>query len=653
MTGDLVPWARVLRRLAPGDRAAALAAGLAATTGPEAAHLAAELLAVPSPKLPPEALAAAARVWPMLDPVTRSRLLAAGRSQWPHIADLLVADSRPAARLALLQIIAARPEPALLAALPRVMADPDPAVAEAAGERLLALCSESPDRPEVEDAAVRAFETFAEHRRPAAAMAIALLAGRLGGIRPGSGLARLAADHELAGHSALRRLIRRGGAVGPEHVWLWLKHPVWAGSCIERLNGDDAERAAALRVAMLDRVHLAEHPARRRHLARARAEAARGGNAEARPVDVDEPGWRIAAGARLLVAAGARAAEFDRWAAPLLLHPEASARAGIGRTAAAMLGRPAVLLDLCFDAHERTAHSALLALRPWRRVGYLPDADVDRAVRAACRSVHPRVRSLAAGLRITPEGWVAAGEGAARGRLSARASLAADRGRAEAQIRAMLIGGGAAPCGALSLVTRLGLLDAMHAEVLDLARSSPDARVRASAAAALGHSLSPEAWDELERLVLEDSDARVRSNALEAMSRRSRRERRAAARVHDLAADAQRSDAHRLRGSALRARLLGQQADPNAVAALGAMLGDARPMHRTAALWLVERAAPGSAAGGWGQVAAKVAEVACADADPLVRARAERCSRALMARLRSAWTVRVRDLAPALAEAAV
>jgi hypothetical protein len=215
-----------------------------------------------------------------------------------------------------------------------------------------------------------------------------------------------------------------------------------------------------------------------------------------------------------------------------------------------------------------------------------------------------------------------------------------------AHIRAGLDADGPDACGALALVVHLGLLREMEPAVLGLARASDDPRVRATAAGALARSATRESWAELERLVLGDADVRVRSNAIEAMGRRSLRDRRAGGRVHELAAEVERTDAHRLRSAALRARLLGGQSDADAVAALGAMLSDARAAHRAAGLWLAERAAPGSASGGWGQVAARIAEMACADADPGVRARAERCSRALMARLRSAWTVRVRELAP-------
>lgn len=647
--GVAAPVARILSRLASGDRVAALTAALRVTSGSDAPRLAADLLATPTPRLPAAAIAAAAATWPVLDPVSRTRLLAAGQGRWGEVVPLLAEDPREAARLALVHIAAEQADPALVAALPRLLADPDPAVAEAAGERLLALCTSAPDRPDVQAAAAHAFENFGEHRRPAAAMAIALLAGPLGAVHAASVLGRIAADHELPGHSGLRRLIRRG-SVGPEQVWLWLRHPAWAGACIERLTADDPERAAALRAAMIDRVHLAEHPLRRRHLARARAEASRGRNAEPQPMALDEPGWRIAAAARLLVATGARAGEFDRWAAPLLPHPDPVARAGIGRIAAAMVGRPAVLLDLCFDADERTAYSSLLALGPWRRVGYLPDPEVDRAVRAATRSPHPRVRALAADLRITPEGWIAAGDGAARGRLAARAALATDREHAEAQIRAKMLGSAAEACGALALTVHLGLVGTMEPEILELARSSQDAHIRATAATALGHCLSPASLESLRRLFDDDPDARVRSNALEAMTRRTRRDPHAALRLRSLAGAADRDDAHRLRASALRARLL-TAPDPDTVAALGAMLADPRPAHRVAALWLASRAAPGSAAGGWGQVAARVAEMACADPDPRVRARAGRCSHTLMARLRSAWTVRVRDLAPAEAVA--
>lgn len=115
--------------------------------------------------------------------------------------------------------------------------------------------------------------------------------------------------------------------------------------------------------------------------------------------------------------------------------------------------------------------------------------------------------------------------------------------------------------------------------------------------------------------------------------------------VRELAAAHRGSAEQRVRGNSLRAALVASGGeDPEAVAGVGAMLADARAEHRLTGVWVVERAAPGTARNGWGEIAARVAEMAVSDPDARVRARAERCARVVMARMRSAWTVRVRGV---------
>jgi hypothetical protein len=136
----------------------------------------------------------------------------------------------------------------------------------------------------------------------------------------------------------------------------------------------------------------------------------------------------------------------------------------------------------------------------------------------------------------------------------------------------------------------------------------------------------------------EHGDARVRSNALEAIGKW---ERAHPGRLAVLCRDAVRDEEGRPRATALRelARFAGnQQAAADVAENVMTMLGDAAAGHRLSATWASERVlvtlGPDLAGERWGELCDRVVEVADRDADLAVRARANAAARRLMAEIR-------------------
>jgi hypothetical protein len=137
---------------------------------------------------------------------------------------------------------------------------------------------------------------------------------------------------------------------------------------------------------------------------------------------------------------------------------------------------------------------------------------------------------------------------------------------------------------------------------------------------------------------LEESDARVRANAVEAMLR-SREPGEFVGAVAELKCDPH----HRVRANALRGVIEmgggGKAAEHDGVDGLASMLLDDRQSYRLAGLWLAERALTGRARGGvgaaWDPLCRRVAAMASRDEDAGVRARATFCARRLLGEMRA------------------
>lgn len=324
------------------------------------------------------------------------------------------------------------------------------------------------------------------------------------------------------------------------------------------------------------------------------------------------------------------------------------------RLASLIVARPSEARDLCFDEHPVVATSA--ALR-WSRAGLglnrrgVISSEIQRVLRALRASPHATVRRIAtedlAGteiwwpdhpasrlaarctLSIEPDRFqellAQAVHGADVG-LAVRAIRMAERLRATDAIRAVLlpIVAHAAPHDRLSTA-------APNAQVGDLA-GPLDQRVMATIASALGCLVDGDAIDALLKLArapLAPDDERIRANAVDALISHGP-PRGNPERVIEAMLELKASPDHRVRGGVTRAlaRLaeLDQSCGTVALDLAGAMLTDARPGHRLAALWAIEHAtAPmlraATVAGTLGALHERVASIA-RQCDPATETRA-------------------------------
>jgi HEAT repeat protein len=195
------------------------------------------------------------------------------------------------------------------------------------------------------------------------------------------------------------------------------------------------------------------------------------------------------------------------------------------------------------------------------------------------------------------------------------------------------------------LARRLDLHREVELELLAAASCDGDEQIVATAAAALGETAT-DSGRAAARALLAHAVPRVRANALDALLRAGRNNPAPDPPALTLAIELKDDPHHRVRAGALRGLLISETADQvSAAANIASMLADDRPLHRLAALWAVERALVGpigSRVGAlrWNELAVRVADAAGGDAEPPIRARAHRCARRMLARLRSGWAAR-------------
>lgn len=316
-------------------------------------------------------------------------------------------------------------------------------------------------------------------------------------------------------------------------------------------------------------------------------------------------------------------------------------------------GDPLEQADYAFDRDARVARSAVLARSPagtgfWSRWPMRP-ADRERARLAAklARSPHEQVRTLAQQDQARVDPWCVRDSAS---RLAALQWLRSDRTGFLHALRSRLEGGSMSErIDAVRLARLLRIVPAVEPILLAIAGDeSEDARLVATAVAALGDSRTPTARDRIER-AFHANDDRVRANAVEAQVR-------SAASGTDLAAvDATlygslielKSDGHhRVRANALRGLIErtgvdrnGHALDASGIDGLVSILGDERGMHRLAGLWLAERVLVGRGrmrvGSAWDGLCRRVAAMASRDTDDQVRTRATRCARRLLAEIRT------------------
>lgn len=566
----------------------------------------------------------------------RKAALAVGAGRWAAVAPSLATDSRPRVR----RSVATLAGDSLDARLAMIAADllGDPKVETGlAAERSLLLYAlslageEAPlegDPALVEAAVAESLHRFPQHRRRGAILAaMASISrgrhrgkGALGGI-----LARLHPETR----SSLATLI--GVTKLP---YARLRALEWA--CVPGLERAAERRLARARTpaeheVVLSASHLALRPARRLALAGIVAKP------PARTKDDESPVPSLGTIARLTVPArrglprwigsiGAAAGVREGCLAMLVADPDPVVR----HAAARLAGSPA---DFALDPDERIAATATLRLaggtgatpRLWRLLG---------------RSQHAGVRSIARAEVARDADSAPAGSHW----LRRRALLSDPPGLKERLERDLRSPESSAP--ALATIRRLRIAHWFLPMLEQLASEAPAdeamARRAASAVAAIGET----AESHRAALFLTHGHARVRANAVEALTRLGRRTPAGvlAPSILELKGDPH----HRVRANVLAACLggaMGESEVARAVRELCEMLGDPSASYRLAGAWLVSRS--WNPTRRWPALESAVAQAA-RDPDPRVRRRATHALARIEASLRGTW----RESTPALGGAA-
>lgn len=488
---------------------------------------------------------------------------------------------------------------------------------------------------------------YPAHQRRGVIMAamILLTPGLIARVRRGAAgegeraLASIVTRAEHPGHAALRSMLR------------WSKSPFARLRAIEWLNLDAMAAPATDRLTratsyaehalVLERAHLLLRPVRQRRAGLAVLAVKEGATDQPVPRAGLIPA--LPADARRMLPMLACALKSDAPTRRGVLEPLLADEDALVRHAAARRGPGPLVADLCFDADERVASSALLA---WSTVGATgstraSNSTIDAGRAAQCerllRSGHARIRAAAAHeIETLPD----PARDTIGGRLVLRRLASADRDAVIEELCAQVRAGGEAGVRAMQRLRRLGLVPHAQDVLVETIRRDQEARCVATATAALGEMRLAGAAGVITACV-SHTDARVRANAIEAIGRLSRSP--GTGRLLDL--KPLRDDPHhRVRANALRAMLAGIEPAGGA-ASLSAMLGDERPMHRLAGVWVAQRTltGPGRARAGerYPELVARVGELATSDPDVKVRRRAKACGVRLDADMRIAWKASV------------
>lgn len=575
------------------------------------------------------ALEIVVRNWRRVPAASRSRVLERGGDLLKRAVAEALRSSDPALRAAAAEVAGEAGWLWAGESLAALVEDRERDVASAAEQSVVELshvCAGVQGRP-FRDALAYAVVRWPEHRRrgvlDAAIAALAPGVIALGG--GGEALAQWFLGGTSESHMGMRGALKRAeGPLARLRAWQWLGRSVAAAAAMERLKkvSTIAEHEEVLR-----RGHLLANPVRAKRIGmlRGRAELA---------AMIPEAGTvaRLSCEARRgVVRCAARSGattEMKREAlAPMLADSDATVR-----FAAAREVEPDEIVDYCYDAEPAVAQHATLTMIG-RREG--------RVWRALRRSPHSFVRRIAEQERVSDDAWDPGNE---RFIAAARRDLAYDPELFVAEVRRRVREGvGEERVGAIMVARRLGLQQALELELLSIANSDADESVVATVVSALGEVESDSARGAL-AACLEHPTGRVRANAAEALLRAKRRRAVLAddgvrGRIGALKLDAN----HRVRANVLRGLARGDGVE-NVLAAeeLTAMLADARPLHRLAALWAVERTMLGdpwtsASEGRWNRTASRVADLAKREPEAPVRDRAVRCAGMMLARMRAGW----------------
>ncbi len=478
------------------------------------------------------------------------------------------------------------------------------------------------ERVELCRAVADAAWSFPDHRCRAPLIGSLLLLDRMpGGVlerQAAERIRRLLKETNHPSHTSIRAVLR--GTPSPllrERALRWLVLDGVASVCIDRLSAADAPVEHEI---VLSRAHLCLRRARGARLRKIRP-ATRDGSG---PIPHADLLGTLSPRARLGCVRAARLLGLDEQARRVALEPSLADEDPAVRLAGAHAAHPIDLTDYCFDPHAAVARSAAtrwstIGVTPPRVGSVLADKRSTQA-RQLVRSPHPGVRAIAASelarvdvLAGSPGSRVAARRMHERDAVGF-VRLIRDRFHADDRTTA-----------ALELIRALDLAARFEIDLIDLARTHPDDRVRATSVALLGAS-DTEAARSVVRASLNAPDPRVRSNALESIPP-----------VPEALLEYKNDDSHRVRATAVR-RVLSLEGVPvndgiNAGEALAGLLTDDRDAHRLAGAWAAERVLRPSQRDTLGPayrpVVRSVLGIAERDRNARVRARAARCARLL------------------------
>lgn len=445
-------------------------------------------------------------------------------------------------------------------------------------------------------------------------------------------------------HSVLRTVLRASVLpVAGLRAMEWVGVEPWTRACSERLSRGGTVLEHEL---VLASAHLALRPRRAAALARIGIKSRPGArsplhareeprNTGARELELGIlPDVAIVnslstdagrGAARMVGVVSAAAPDRELAARSFLAHADPVARHSVMR---AMPGSG--LSDWVFDGNEQISAGAALRMS---RADDPRAAEADEGGlawwRQLARVPQPRTRFLAEEELAQRADAIS---GTLRGRLWASRHMAKEPERFVAAIGESL-GDAERQPGAIMLLRRLGLAPTFQQQLVDLALQAPDARVAATAVAALADLSGARAMDAAVAS-LGHADARVRANAVEAIGRRVRAGEALPMQVMELKHDGN----HRVRANAVRLEM-----GSAAVAGeLAAMLRDERPEHRLAGAWLTSRALGGGGlkprlGADADQLALRLVELASGDPDDRVRRRAAIGASRVMGELRASW----------------
>ncbi|MFK7883079.1 MAG: HEAT repeat domain-containing protein [Phycisphaerales bacterium] len=467
--------------------------------------------------------------------------------------------------------------------------------------------------------------SFADHRCRAPLIGSLLVLDRLpSGVLERSvaqRIRRLLKERNHPSHTPIRSVLR--GTPSPllrERALRWLVVEPVASTCVDRLSSADSLDEHEV---VLKRAYLAMRPARARKLRSVRVI----GDAERSPIPSAKSLAALSPESRRGVVRLASLAGLEESARRVALEPMLADDDALARLAGAHMAHHADLPDYTYDPSAEIARSASIR---WSSLGVpapIPGTAAwnrrSELSTRLLRSPHADVRATARAEQDRLDPF----SGSPTARVIARRFLDRDPVAFVRSVRDQL----AQPAGALSglmLVRHLDLCERFEMDLVDLATTHAEDRVRATAVAALG-TIDSETARRVVSASLHAPDPRVRSNAIESILPSP-----------EVLLEYKDDQSHRVRASAVR-RVLSLEDLPvengqAAGQALARLITDDRHGHRLSGVWAAERVLRhdrrDTIGPAWRSAVKGIIDAAENDQDQRIRERATRCARILKSR---------------------